>query len=74
MAVLSSRMVASSITQICVSDGEPSHRVLLSAEQRVRRRAMGALCTLIALELLGKVTHFFNVVSSVCLLLLFSKI
>ncbi|XP_078295297.1 Fanconi anemia group A protein isoform X2 [Panthera onca] len=34
VAVLSSRMVASSITQICVSDGEPSHRVLLSAEQR----------------------------------------
>ncbi|XP_047702217.1 Fanconi anemia group A protein isoform X2 [Prionailurus viverrinus] len=34
VAVLSSRLVASSITQICVSDGEPSHRVLLSAEQR----------------------------------------
>uniref|UniRef100_A0ABI7VQC0 FA complementation group A n=1 Tax=Felis catus TaxID=9685 RepID=A0ABI7VQC0_FELCA len=34
VAVLSSRLVASSITQICVSDGESSHRVLLSAEQR----------------------------------------
>ncbi|XP_030154860.1 Fanconi anemia group A protein isoform X3 [Lynx canadensis] len=34
VAVLSSRLVASSITQICVSDGEPSQRVLLSAEQR----------------------------------------
>ena len=62
MAVLSSRLVASSITQICVSDGESSHRVLLSAEQRVRRRAMGTLCALVALELLGKAVHFFNVV------------
>ncbi|XP_077610266.1 Fanconi anemia group A protein [Crocuta crocuta] len=34
VAVLSSRMVASSVTQICVSGGEPSHGVLLNAEQR----------------------------------------
>ncbi|XP_029782166.1 Fanconi anemia group A protein [Suricata suricatta] len=34
VAVLSSRVVATSIAQICVSDGEPVHGVLLSAEQR----------------------------------------
>ncbi|XP_048079705.2 Fanconi anemia group A protein isoform X3 [Ursus arctos] len=34
VAVLSSRTVASSIVQICASSGEPSHRVLLNAEQR----------------------------------------
>uniref|UniRef100_A0A8C0JZF6 FA complementation group A n=1 Tax=Canis lupus dingo TaxID=286419 RepID=A0A8C0JZF6_CANLU len=34
VAVLSSQTVASSIMQICSSNGEPTHRVLLNAEQR----------------------------------------
>ncbi|XP_072587395.1 Fanconi anemia group A protein isoform X4 [Vulpes vulpes] len=34
VAVLSSQTVASSIMRICSSNGEPTHRVLLNAEQR----------------------------------------
>uniref|UniRef100_A0A8C7AXA8 FA complementation group A n=1 Tax=Neovison vison TaxID=452646 RepID=A0A8C7AXA8_NEOVI len=34
VAVLSIRTVVSSIVQICASSGEPSHKVLLNAEQR----------------------------------------
>ncbi|KAF3817535.1 hypothetical protein GH733_012822 [Mirounga leonina] len=40
VAVLSSRAVASSFVQICASSGEPSHRVLLNAEQRKKMSSL----------------------------------